>query len=130
MSVCLSKTLYKVTETTSVFCVDLFRWVSSYVFGSLENLLTSGRFREGYPLWLGCSRSVKASLCYLGTADLCVSPVDWRWTQRKRQPDSYFSVLNAFIDRKDSYYSIHQIGGRLRMCGVPREPLCCGVCEA
>ncbi|XP_009443005.4 cysteine protease ATG4B isoform X2 [Pan troglodytes] len=34
---------------------------------------------------------------------------DWRWTQRKRQPDSYFSVLNAFIDRKDSYYSIHQI---------------------
>ncbi|XP_046939135.1 cysteine protease ATG4B isoform X3 [Lynx rufus] len=35
--------------------------------------------------------------------------IDWRWTQRKRQPDSYFSVLNAFIDRKDSYYSIHQI---------------------
>ncbi|XP_034511487.1 cysteine protease ATG4B isoform X2 [Ailuropoda melanoleuca] len=34
---------------------------------------------------------------------------DWRWTQRKRQPDSYFNVLNAFIDRKDSYYSIHQI---------------------
>ncbi|XP_032125448.1 cysteine protease ATG4B isoform X3 [Sapajus apella] len=34
---------------------------------------------------------------------------DWRWTQRKRQPDSYFSVLNAFIDRKDSCYSIHQI---------------------
>ncbi|XP_057600094.1 cysteine protease ATG4B isoform X3 [Hippopotamus amphibius kiboko] len=34
---------------------------------------------------------------------------DWRWTQRKRQPDSYFSVLHAFLDRKDSYYSIHQI---------------------
>ncbi|XP_055964381.1 cysteine protease ATG4B isoform X2 [Sorex fumeus] len=34
---------------------------------------------------------------------------DWRWTQQRRQPDSYFSVLNAFIDRKDSYYSIHQI---------------------
>uniref|UniRef100_A0A8C5L655 Cysteine protease n=3 Tax=Jaculus jaculus TaxID=51337 RepID=A0A8C5L655_JACJA len=34
---------------------------------------------------------------------------DWRWAQRKRQPDSYFSVLNAFLDRKDSYYSIHQI---------------------
>ncbi|XP_029331291.1 cysteine protease ATG4B [Mus caroli] len=34
---------------------------------------------------------------------------DWRWTQRKRQPDSYFNVLNAFLDRKDSYYSIHQI---------------------
>jgi len=24
--------------------------------------------------------------------------------------DNYFSVLNAFIDKKDSYYSIHQIG--------------------
>uniref|UniRef100_A0A8C6W9U4 Cysteine protease n=2 Tax=Rodentia TaxID=9989 RepID=A0A8C6W9U4_NANGA len=35
--------------------------------------------------------------------------IDWRWAQRKRQPDSYFSVLNAFLDRKDSYYSIHQI---------------------
>ncbi|KAH0509344.1 Cysteine protease ATG4B [Microtus ochrogaster] len=34
---------------------------------------------------------------------------DWRWIQRKRQPDSYFNVLNAFLDRKDSYYSIHQI---------------------
>ncbi|GAB1285282.1 Cysteine protease ATG4B [Apodemus speciosus] len=34
---------------------------------------------------------------------------DWRWTQRKRQPDNYFNVLNAFLDRKDSYYSIHQI---------------------
>lgn len=34
---------------------------------------------------------------------------DWRWTQRKRQPDSYCSVLQAFLDRKDSCYSIHQI---------------------
>lgn len=34
---------------------------------------------------------------------------DWRWTQQKRQPDSYLSVLHAFMDRKDSYYSIHQI---------------------
>ncbi|XP_065773300.1 cysteine protease ATG4B isoform X1 [Muntiacus reevesi] len=34
---------------------------------------------------------------------------DWRWTQRKRQPDSYSSVLQAFLDRKDSCYSIHQI---------------------
>ncbi|EPY83353.1 hypothetical protein CB1_000575013 [Camelus ferus] len=41
---------------------------------------------------------------------------DWRWTQRKRQPDSYFSVLNAFVDRKDSYYSIHQIG--TAWCGI------------
>lgn len=27
--------------------------------------------------------------------------------------DNYFSVLNAFVDRKDSYYSIHQIGKSL-----------------
>lgn len=39
------------------------------------------------------------------------SPVDWRWAQRKRQPDSYCRVLQAFLDRKDSCYSIHQIGG-------------------
>ncbi|XP_020930253.1 cysteine protease ATG4B isoform X1 [Sus scrofa] len=35
--------------------------------------------------------------------------IGWRWTQWERQPDSYFSVLHAFMDRKDSYYSIHQI---------------------
>ncbi|XP_020844674.1 cysteine protease ATG4B [Phascolarctos cinereus] len=34
---------------------------------------------------------------------------DWRWKQGRRQTDGYFSVLNAFIDKKDSYYSIHQI---------------------
>ncbi|XP_060157534.1 cysteine protease ATG4B isoform X2 [Globicephala melas] len=36
---------------------------------------------------------------------------DWRWTRRTRQPDSYFSVLHEFLDRKDSCYSIHQIDG-------------------
>ncbi|XP_007502499.1 cysteine protease ATG4B isoform X1 [Monodelphis domestica] len=34
---------------------------------------------------------------------------DWRWKQGRRQTDNYFNVLNAFIDKKDSYYSIHQI---------------------
>ncbi|XP_067395090.1 cysteine protease ATG4B isoform X3 [Emydura macquarii macquarii] len=34
---------------------------------------------------------------------------DWRWVKGKRQMDNYFNVLNAFIDKKDSYYSIHQI---------------------
>ncbi|KAJ8781710.1 hypothetical protein J1605_010968 [Eschrichtius robustus] len=42
---------------------------------------------------------------------------DWRWTRRARQPDSYFSVLRAFLDRKDSCYSIHQIGGGSRRAG-------------
>lgn len=48
---------------------------------------------------------------YLGDTDLAhLSLTGWRWTQWERQPDSYFSVLHAFMDRKDSYYSIHQIG--------------------
>lgn len=35
----------------------------------------------------------------------------------KRQMDNYFNVLNAFIDKKDSYYSIHQIGKMLKSMG-------------
>uniref|UniRef100_A0A3P9H719 Cysteine protease n=1 Tax=Oryzias latipes TaxID=8090 RepID=A0A3P9H719_ORYLA len=34
---------------------------------------------------------------------------DWRWARGRRQREEYVSILNAFIDKKDSYYSIHQI---------------------
>lgn len=34
---------------------------------------------------------------------------EWRWSRGQRQRDEYRSILNAFIDKKDSYYSIHQI---------------------
>uniref|UniRef100_A0A8B9KEQ1 Cysteine protease n=1 Tax=Astyanax mexicanus TaxID=7994 RepID=A0A8B9KEQ1_ASTMX len=34
---------------------------------------------------------------------------DWRWVAGQRQREEYISILNAFIDKKDSYYSIHQI---------------------
>uniref|UniRef100_A0A8C3G7H0 Cysteine protease n=1 Tax=Cyclopterus lumpus TaxID=8103 RepID=A0A8C3G7H0_CYCLU len=34
---------------------------------------------------------------------------DWRWARGQRQREEYISILNAFIDKKDSYYSIHQI---------------------
>lgn len=61
-------------------------------------------------VWAECLLSRGFVLTSGGTEPLLCLP-DWRWTQRKRQPDSYFSVLRAFMDRKDSYYSIHQIGG-------------------
>lgn len=60
----------------------------------------------------------KDFLSHVGKTELPhLSPIDWRWTQRKQQPDSYVSVLSAFIDRKDSYYSIHQIGGTAQGAG-------------
>lgn len=34
---------------------------------------------------------------------------DWRWRRGQRQREEYNSILNAFVDKKDSYYSIHQI---------------------
>ncbi|XP_067851735.1 cysteine protease ATG4B isoform X1 [Heptranchias perlo] len=34
---------------------------------------------------------------------------DWRWVNGKQQRDEYYNILNAFLDKKDSYYSIHQI---------------------
>uniref|UniRef100_A0A668AEG3 Cysteine protease n=1 Tax=Myripristis murdjan TaxID=586833 RepID=A0A668AEG3_9TELE len=34
---------------------------------------------------------------------------DWRWVRGQKQKEEYISILNAFIDKKDSYYSIHQI---------------------
>ncbi|XP_045079520.1 cysteine protease ATG4B isoform X2 [Coregonus clupeaformis] len=34
---------------------------------------------------------------------------DWRWVRDQPQRDEYISILNAFLDKKDSYYSLHQI---------------------
>ncbi|MCJ8729657.1 hypothetical protein PDJAM_G00109060 [Pangasius djambal] len=34
---------------------------------------------------------------------------EWRWGRGQRPREEYMSILNAFIDKKDSYYSIHQI---------------------
>ncbi|KAG7456610.1 hypothetical protein MATL_G00237570 [Megalops atlanticus] len=34
---------------------------------------------------------------------------DWRWVKGQKQREEYLSILNAFIDKEDSCYSIHQI---------------------
>lgn len=36
--------------------------------------------------------------------------LEWRWVRGQQPREEYMSILNAFIDKKDSYYSIHQIG--------------------
>ncbi|KAI1882714.1 hypothetical protein AGOR_G00237760 [Albula goreensis] len=34
---------------------------------------------------------------------------DWRWVRGQLQKQEYLHILNAFLDKKDSCYSIHQI---------------------
>ncbi|XP_051536144.1 cysteine protease ATG4A-like isoform X1 [Myxocyprinus asiaticus] len=34
---------------------------------------------------------------------------DWRWDPEKAQPKEYHRILNCFLDKKDSCYSIHQM---------------------
>ncbi|XP_060688441.1 cysteine protease ATG4A isoform X1 [Hemiscyllium ocellatum] len=35
--------------------------------------------------------------------------MDWRWEKGKWQPEQYHRILQSFLDRKDSCYSIHQM---------------------
>uniref|UniRef100_A0AAZ3PNJ5 Cysteine protease n=1 Tax=Oncorhynchus tshawytscha TaxID=74940 RepID=A0AAZ3PNJ5_ONCTS len=34
---------------------------------------------------------------------------DWRWVRSQTQREDYIGILNAFLDKKDGYYSLHQI---------------------
>ncbi|KAF7711737.1 cysteine protease ATG4B isoform X2 [Silurus meridionalis] len=34
---------------------------------------------------------------------------EWRWVRGQQPREEYIRILNSFIDKKDSYYSIHQI---------------------
>ncbi|CAJ0944993.1 unnamed protein product [Ranitomeya imitator] len=34
----------------------------------------------------------------------------WRWEKHKTQPEEYYQILQCFLDRKNSCYSIHQMG--------------------
>ncbi|CAF90552.1 unnamed protein product, partial [Tetraodon nigroviridis] len=48
---------------------------------------------------------------------------DWRWVSGEEQRHEYVNILNAFIDKKDSYYSIHQIE-RLCMPWLDKAEAC------
>lgn len=50
---------------------------------------------------------------------LCLA--DWRWSRGQKQREEYVSILNAFIDKKDSYYSIHQIGELARRVAASHD---------
>ncbi|KAK6313669.1 hypothetical protein J4Q44_G00151280 [Coregonus suidteri] len=45
---------------------------------------------------------------------------DWRWVRDQTQRDEYISILNAFLDKKDGYYSLHQIA---QFCGWEGKPI-------
>ncbi|KAM5146662.1 cysteine protease ATG4A [Mantella aurantiaca] len=34
---------------------------------------------------------------------------EWQWDKHKKQPEEYYQILQCFIDRKNSCYSIHQM---------------------
>lgn len=34
---------------------------------------------------------------------------EWRWEKQKKQPEEYYQILQCFLDRKNSCYSIHQM---------------------
>lgn len=87
---------------------------SSLALGQLH--VYEMRFYQSVALTAPLQRvdSTKQSLFYTGLiSDLLFS--DWRWVRGKKQREEYISILNAFIDKKDSYYSIHQIGECLHL---------------
>ncbi|CAB1314368.1 unnamed protein product, partial [Coregonus sp. 'balchen'] len=79
-----------------------------WILGKEFNALTGGTGPTSDTGW-GCM--LRCGQMILGEALVCRHlGRDWRWVRDQPQRDEYISILNAFLDKKDSYYSLHQIG--------------------
>lgn len=66
--------------------------------------------------WYVCKLQLNPCICFSSSQsntktkhNVCVF-LEWRWVRGQQPREEYLNILNAFIDKKDSYYSIHQIG--------------------
>lgn len=92
---------------------DFWHWLGLYAS------LRSNDDGAGSNIAVSWARFVSLFLQYSGriilvywwyTSRRCVVFVDWRWKPSTYDP-KYFDVLQRFLDKRSSCYSIHQIGG-------------------
>lgn len=84
---------------------------SSFRLYSSTFCIRKDLFKAGWLFWYEYLENVKVAVGFSFVFfSIAFCFLDWRWMKGKKQIDNYYNVLNAFIDKKDSYYSIHQIG--------------------